>query len=180
MLQQLQYKNEEERLALLQDNLDKYLLEERNIEEGNFLVFSDVPNWFLELRETTATQKYNSLNKENTPLEKLKSARLEKLKEEYSEAASKGFTSNGNQFSFNEQDQANFTQQLVLIVAGQTTDVQWKTQNAGVQIFTTVEFQEIISDAADHKLVQQNKYWDREVLILAAETNEEVDSVIWE
>lgn len=159
-----------------------------NITEGKFVTFES-PSPFDQLTATvqeikrnaaSATAKYDILSKDEAPIEEFKKARIAKLKEECSNEIYEGFTSGENEFGFNEQDQVNFTQQLLLIVSGQTSDIQWKTKNAGVQTFTPVEFQEIIADAAAHKLVQQNKYWEKEILILAAETNEEVDSVIWE
>lgn len=40
----IQYYTQEEREQLLDKFSNKFLIEERNISEGNFLVFSDTPN----------------------------------------------------------------------------------------------------------------------------------------
>ncbi|WP_054955004.1 hypothetical protein [Paenibacillus dakarensis] len=37
----LQYQNNDERQSILKTHSDKYLIEEQNIKEGNFLIFSD-------------------------------------------------------------------------------------------------------------------------------------------
>lgn len=43
MTYRFQYTNNEERKSILEVNKDKYLIEEQNYFEGNFLVYSDVP-----------------------------------------------------------------------------------------------------------------------------------------
>ncbi|MGE6603937.1 hypothetical protein ACQKEY_19805 [Lysinibacillus fusiformis] len=40
----IQYYSQEEREQLIVKHSNKFLIEERNITEGNFLVFSDTPN----------------------------------------------------------------------------------------------------------------------------------------
>lgn len=42
MLIKIQYANESERNRIIELNLDKFLVEEQNIVEGNFFIFSDV------------------------------------------------------------------------------------------------------------------------------------------
>lgn len=37
-----EYKSQDERQNILNQNTDKFLIEEQNIAEGNFLIFSDV------------------------------------------------------------------------------------------------------------------------------------------
>lgn len=43
MLYKKEYVTPEERQALIDQNKDKTLIEEQNILEGNFLIFSDIP-----------------------------------------------------------------------------------------------------------------------------------------
>jgi|LSQX01.2.fsa_nt_gb hypothetical protein len=43
MIYKFQYENQEERNQLIQSNSDKYLIEEQNIIDGNFLIFTDTP-----------------------------------------------------------------------------------------------------------------------------------------
>lgn len=50
MFYQFEYSDEAERFALLEAHADKYIVEERNITEGNFLVFTDVQPFHLEVK----------------------------------------------------------------------------------------------------------------------------------
>lgn len=43
MLYKYSFSNDSEKEQLIQANSDKFLIEEQNITEGNFLVFSDEP-----------------------------------------------------------------------------------------------------------------------------------------
>ncbi|WP_088005592.1 DUF4376 domain-containing protein [Indiicoccus explosivorum] len=136
-------------------------------------------NAALKRMNMNDTEKYAKLDKISTPIAELKDARILKLKEECTAAIYAGFTSGTNEFGFNEKDQANFTQQLLLIVSGDTADIRWKTKNNGVQVFTVPEFQQVINDATAHKVTQQEKYWQLEAQVLAATLNAEVDAIIW-
>ena len=51
MIYTFEYTNGEVRESIIQSNKDKYLIEERNIMTGNFLVFSDVKPLEIELSE---------------------------------------------------------------------------------------------------------------------------------
>lgn len=110
-----------------------------------------------------------------------KTSKLNELKAACTDAIHKGFTSTlkGYEFGFNEHDQANFTQQLLLIVNGQADNIQWKTKNAGVVNLTVEDFNIIINDSKNHKLAQQQKYWELENQVNNATTKQEVESIIW-
>lgn len=127
----------------------------------------------------TPSEKFEIYNTPYADLETLRTLRLLKLKEECTQAIYDGFESQGHTFGFNEHDQSNFTQQLLLIALGDTSPIQWKTQDAGVQEFTTGEFQQIVDDAKAHKIAQQTKYWTLENELEAATTIEEVNSIVW-
>lgn len=43
MFYKFEYTSDEQRTEILNNNKDKYLYEEQNITEGNFLIFSDEP-----------------------------------------------------------------------------------------------------------------------------------------
>lgn len=43
LLYKFQYQNEEDRTNILANNTDKILIEEHNLFEGNFLIFTDTP-----------------------------------------------------------------------------------------------------------------------------------------
>lgn len=60
MIYKYQYANDAERKALITNNATKRLLEEQNILEGNFLIFTDVP---AEQTVLDSLQKENNLFK---------------------------------------------------------------------------------------------------------------------
>lgn len=131
-------------------------------------------------RIKTSTEIYDE-NKDKTDisLEDLKQLRINKLKDECSLSIYEGFTSGSNIFGFNITDQANFTQQLLLVVSGDSADIQWKTRNNGVVTLTALEFKQVCSDAEAHKRSQQFIYWEKEQLVLAATTHDEVKAIQW-
>lgn len=45
-----QYATQAERQSILDNNQDKFLIEEQNITEGNFLIFADEPSIPIEER----------------------------------------------------------------------------------------------------------------------------------
>lgn len=151
-------------------------LEEPNLD-SNLSILKDIEA--LKVFNHTPSQIYDSLDKASIPVEELKAARIVKLKEECSNAIYEGFTSQGFSFGFNESDQANFTQQLILVVAGQTENIPWKTKNASIQIFTPEQFKQVVIDAKNHKLENQEKYWSLEAEVHVAFTNKEVDVIRW-
>lgn len=51
MIYKYEYTTQEERTSILESNQDKYLIEEKNIREGNFLVFTDVKPLEVEITE---------------------------------------------------------------------------------------------------------------------------------
>lgn len=46
-----EYTTQEERTDIINSNQGKYLIEERNIREGNFLIFTDVKPLEVEVQE---------------------------------------------------------------------------------------------------------------------------------
>jgi len=132
-------------------------------------------------RIKTPTEIYEeNKNKDNISLVDLKQLRISKLKEECTIAIEEGFEVDGAFFGFNTtHDQSNFTQQLLLIVAGHTEPIQWKTKNKGVIVLSVEEFGSVIKEAEQHKRREQAKYWELEQAIIVATTKEEVDSITW-
>lgn len=70
MLKTVQYYSNQERELLLLDNSDLILVEEKNIIEGNFLVFSDVPieEKIITIYTNVPEEEFNSLKAENKAL----------------------------------------------------------------------------------------------------------------
>lgn len=46
-----EYFNDEDRQSIIVKNSDKYIIEEQNITEGNFLIFTDVKPIEIEVKE---------------------------------------------------------------------------------------------------------------------------------
>lgn len=131
-------------------------------------------------RVKTASEIYQeNVDKMDILMEDLRTLRIEKLKEECSQAIYDGFFVGENHFGFNEHDQANFTQQLLLVVAGQSSPIHWKTKNKGVIELTADEFKAVCQAAEVHKRSEQEKYWTLEQQILAATTAGEIKAVEW-
>lgn len=131
-------------------------------------------------RIKTATEIYEE-NKDKTDilLADLKVLKIEKLKEQCSEAIYAGFIYQDMRFGFNEHDQQNWTQQLLLVVAGQVEPIQWKTKNKGVIELTSQQFSAIANEAKNHKMNEQAKYWGLEQQVVAVETAEQVKAITW-
>lgn len=134
----------------------------------------------------TADERFKSLDHVNIPLDKLKKFKIAQLKEACTNAIYEGFDSEvtGHAFGFNELDQSNFTQQLLLIVAtgGTATyndGIQWKTKSGTVIELEPGEFLSVVGEATVHKKKEQNKYWELEVNTFAAKTNEDVVAIKW-
>lgn len=135
---------------------------------------------YVERAMKTATEIYEeSKDRENITLEELKRLRINKLKDECSEAIYSGFVSGEYEFGFNVNDQTNFTQQLLLVVSGQAEDIQWKTINHSVIELTVDEFKLVARDAEMHKRNQQSIYWLKEQEVIEATTNAEVKLISW-
>ena len=110
--------------------------------------------------------------------------KIAELKAACTNAIYEGFTSvaTGFNFGFNQHDQENFTQQMLLIVAsnGNYTDqIRWKTKEGTVEPLTVSKFISLTNEAAVHKTTQQDKYWVLEQQVLKATTVEEIEAVIW-
>lgn len=135
----------------------------------------------LQERSLTAIEKYNLLEIDNTDLEDLRVAKLNSLKENCIQAIYNGFHSNSvnHEFGFNDLDQVNFTQQMLMVVAGDTKEIQWKTKDAGVVTLTVEQFKTVVQEAAAHKLVQQQKYWQIEQQVINANSKEQITTLNW-
>jgi len=131
----------------------------------------------------SASQKYSSMVGVNTVgIAELKIAKINELKELCTKAIYEGFSSTtGNEFGFNDLDQANFTQQSILVLINglaDTATLQWKSKT-GVVTLTVAEFKTVITEAKDHKLAQQGKFWQLEGQALAATTKTAIEAVKW-
>lgn len=127
--------------------------------------------------------KFMKVNDDEVTFDELKSLKLQQLKYLCSETIYNGFTTTlGYTFGFNELDQSNFTQMMVLIVAngGQYNEpIHWKTKNEGVVELTVVEFLTVINEATIHKQNVQNKFWELEKELNECESKKEILEIKW-
>lgn len=115
-------------------------------------------------------------------LEEAKAAKIAFLDNECSQAIYRGFfsVSTGYHFGFDQEDQDNFNQMTtLLLLKSDITEIQWKTDDAGVVTLTREQFLKVVEEAAQHKQAQIARYWTLKAQVLAAETKEEVDAVNW-
>ncbi|NEZ47217.1 hypothetical protein FDF74_08345 [Clostridium niameyense] len=83
----IQYANDEEKKVILLKNKDKYLIEEQNLVNGNFLIFSNVPvleneyNLILEKSDLEKVAMAEAIVDLNNEIEILKE-KINKLEKE--------------------------------------------------------------------------------------------------
>lgn len=138
----------------------------------------------VKLNLVSNREKLDNVNFETITLEEIKILKVESLKEECTSAIHDGFTSKtlGKSFGFNEHDQSNFTQQLLLVVASNgnyTQPIKWKALNGEVITMNATEFIQLVNEAEFHKRTNQNKYWTLEAEVKNAKTLEEVVDIVW-
>lgn len=64
MLFKVQYSNQINRQTVLDANADKILIEEQNITEGNFLIFTDTPRLEEQIQNISNNTDYLVLKQE--------------------------------------------------------------------------------------------------------------------
>lgn len=139
--------------------------------EGQFLA-----DWHLSETEPTQAEL------EEWWKEYKRNEKLLELKRNVNEAILGNFISptTGHEYEFSEYDQANFTQQMLLLVADPTiTTVDWKTVDAGIISHTRDQFFAIVNDANAHKRGNLSKFWNLEAQLKLATTIPEIEAIVW-
>lgn len=123
---------------------------------------------------------------EDVPLEITKQNKLKEIWDACNKAILAGFYSSvsGTEmlYGFDEQDQANFTQQLLMLSIDNTIDtIYWKTKGEdGVVLpYTREQFMQLCNEAQQHKTSKIQKHWELKKKILNATTREEVEAIKW-
>ncbi|UFJ40091.1 hypothetical protein LOK74_18945 [Brevibacillus humidisoli] len=135
-----------------------------------------------ERSKMTADQWYQTIRQTNAPLEEWKEAKIAQLDGMAERDILSGFTSQttGHFYRFNQLDQMNFTQQMLLLVADQSiAEVSWKTEDAGVVVHTREQFLAVTNEAEQHKRSLMERYWTLKAQAQDATTKEEVDTINW-
>ena len=122
----------------------------------------------------------------SSSIEEIREAKINQLKQLCSESVYAGFYSEslGHSFGFNDHDQANISQQLILflmdsIAIANIEYVEWKTLADGVVSLTKNQFMQLVSDAKEHKMSNQKRFWELEHEVLSASSIEEIKSINW-
>ncbi|XQD02728.1 hypothetical protein ACNSOF_21290 (plasmid) [Bacillus subtilis] len=111
-------------------------------------------------------------------LETAKRKKLEELNYECNQRILSGFEYEGYVFQFNEKDQANFLQQLsLLLLDDSVSTVVWKTENEGVQQFTREQFIEACKCGESHKRNNISHYWELKDYVNSLNSVEEIQKV---
>ena len=66
MLYNIEFENDKDKESIIKNNANKFLLEEKNLINGNFLIFSDTPT--IEILQQEQAKKISILQEENQAL----------------------------------------------------------------------------------------------------------------
>lgn len=161
-------------------------LQYRDIETGE-TVYANSAARAYELFQNgdykgTMEKLYEETQTLKMPLRERITLKVLELKEACTNSIYAGFASNSTDhvFGFNEYDQANFGQQFTVVVAGDPSNITWKTKDAGPVEFTVAQFKEVLNEAKNHKESKQRKYWEYEQRVLAAKDEEELKDIKWQ
>jgi hypothetical protein len=115
-----------------------------------------------------------------TALNLAKQNKKAQFKAECNAIIDKGFTFNGDVFAFSKlDDQPLFTMRLVYLLADPNdVQIEWKTLNNGVKIFTRDEFISICQEGKRHFTEYTGALWRLEGLISNIETMDELNSLV--
>lgn len=166
------------------------------IESGFSIILSDGSMVFIPEQDCTQSerevfQSYHEYYKDTggvkpqelLPLDVVKSAKIQEINTACTNAILTGFevTKDGSThlLGFDEQDQANLTQQMAII--GITPEpITWKVKSELQFLeFTRDEFLQIGLIAKQHKWDKMQKYYQLCTQVQACMTNEEVEAIRW-
>jgi len=123
----------------------------------------------------------NELN--DTNLDELKQKKINELNNKCSDEIEKGMlcTTNNHFYRFNkDEDQSNFSAQLLEIIDGTAPDIiYWKTEDTGIVSITQDQFKSIYRELGNNQKSLISKYWGLKLQLLNSATIEEVLSVVW-
>lgn len=130
----------------------------------------------------TATERYNELNLETASIFDVKGLKSLVLKEICNKKIESGFISPsiGHKFGFKAHDQSNIQQQLLVFLSNPNeTETEWKTEDAGIVKLTKEQFLNLVPEGKEHVRRHVDYLWSLIPLVQLAETNEDVDAIVW-
>jgi hypothetical protein len=195
-----QYTSEEEKSALISLHSTKYLVEEQNITEGKFLVFTDEPPQsapvyvtlpsaeLAELKDKIQPRNpdelFNLLDYNATDITTYKFMKIEQLNYLCNQTIKAGFTSSAlgtpHQYKSDYDDQINTIGCLTLLNADSTLQSMiFKTVDAGFMIHTREQFLKLYKDGEEFKRNNITIYNTKKFQVLNALTKDEVIAIKW-
>ena len=130
----------------------------------------------------SADEWYGIIKTGSVPLDMIKQAKLDQLKECCELAILAGFRSeqNGHLYSFGQYDQLNFTQQMLVTLGDPSIDgMSWKTEDAGLVQHSRNQFLALCKEAEQHKRSKMSKDWMLKEQVHAAQSAEQLDKIVW-
>jgi hypothetical protein len=132
-------------------------------------------------------QQYTEITGEvaELPLDVLKQRKLEELWKSCNDTILAGFHSSASGadilYGFDEQDQSNLTQQMVMIANGLVTEpIYWKGKGlVDLLPYTIAQFKQLCGDGQSHKLTNMMRYYPLKDIGMNAATKEELDAIVW-
>lgn len=92
-------------------------------------------------------------------MEQMKVKKIAQVNQQCEENILLGFTYMNDGFAFDYKDQDNFTQRLLIMQMNPAmTEIEWKTENNGVKIFSREHFMGIVNAAEQHKVKNIDQY----------------------
>ena len=145
----------------------------------------------IKVLKLNPNELQKQINIGDVSLEELKAAKDAQLNHLCNQAILDGFLytidsdSKEYRFSYDVEAQLNFQGAIVLATAGQLTEMEWTARNAEGNIVRVVlkasDFAKLAGVMVQHKNKNISKYRDELMpQLLAAETKEQVDAVVWE
>jgi hypothetical protein len=136
-----------------------------------------------QLRIDPATNNLLWTPHSNGTLEDAKKQKVKQLNEFCNAAILAGFTSNAlgtdNTYDFDYDAQINLGGMLNAITAGLVTgNIVWKA-SGNPQPHTFEQFKVVFSAGLEHKNAMIGRFWLLKSAVLAAESEEEIDAIVW-
>lgn len=142
---------------------------------GNGRVFYDAV-WDFDANDWKEGKSFDEI------LLPYREAKCVQLSQECEATIKDGFYSGDDYFAFQDKDQANFNQQLSLMIVDDTIDeVLWKTENNGIKLFTRQQFINICKEGERHKRFHIGRFWQIKEYVLTHpfKSIEEVQAVTY-
>lgn len=141
----------------------------------------------MELSERDNLHDYIQENFEllyELALTKYKQMKIEELDRKCNETILSGFSSSAlgvnHQYDFDYEAQQNLSGMLTLFnTDATTTQIDWKTLDAGVLTHTKEQFLALYRDGFVHKNQNITKYWNLKEQVKAATTLDAITEIIW-